>query len=107
MSEEEFEIIQRLFDMVGAAGDGAFWLAIFWLGQGYFTAILWFITATLLGFFVYKIVNTIATAACAWNDLRREAKCSRTSGDVHWDETKRVFELIRRGVEAERKEKEK
>lgn len=55
----EIEQLKLIIDLARDAGEGVFWIAILWLGQGYFSILLNSITIGLLVICIYKIANAI------------------------------------------------
>ena len=37
----DIEQLKLILDVVSQAGEGAFWVALFWLGKGYFVPLVW------------------------------------------------------------------
>ena len=105
MSEKELELMERLIDMLGGAGEGAFWLAIAWIGQGYFKPVAAGAILLVMAYLLYRAVIRISGSAGHWDELRLEAGCRSPYGYVMESERQRVFDMIRKGVEAERKER--
>jgi len=118
MGDRELEILERIIDMLTGAGEGAFWIAIAWIGQGYFVPILVVASVLVLAVLVAHLIRDVlvqkSVTAGAWEDLRREAginECWSWSvlseekrRAILSEDKRRVMELVRRGLEAEEKE---
>lgn len=97
MSAEEMEMLERLIDMLGQAGEGAFWILMAWVAEGYFGTVV--TSAVILGiaYAIYKTV-TYCVSYCGFaDDVRREAGCEHPWGAVSQYERNRVLDMIRRG----------
>ena len=104
MSENEIELMERLIEMLGGAGEGAFWLILAWLGQGYFSPILTAAGVITALWLVKTCVVQLCVSLGAWDELRQAAKCNHPWGSVYQGERDRVLRMIRKGVEAEERE---
>jgi hypothetical protein len=70
----DIQQLQMILDAASAAGEGAFWIALMWLGVGYFKTLSWLIALGILCWFggraVAKINECCAATTAATNALR-------------------------------------
>ena len=68
----DVEQLQIIVDAMQQAGEGAFWIAVLWLGQGYLAIFLWFATALLTAYTVYRVALLITKATIVYDAVRSE-----------------------------------
>lgn len=101
MSEKELQLFERLIDMLGGAGDGAFWLIIAWIGRGYFNSLLFALTILTIIYLIYRGICWFNDFQGLADDVRRTAGCPNPHGEVLDSERRRVLKLIEKGRAAE------
>lgn len=100
MTDKELQLFEQMISMLGDAGEGSFWLLLFWIGKGYFVSTLIIAMVLVLGILVYRAVYAGITTSNFIDEARRTAGvCSY--GVVTKDERKRVLELIKKGKQQE------
>ena len=105
MSERELEVMEHLINMLGGAGEGAFWIALAWIGQGYFSPLIGAFVFFVMLYMVYRFATRIVLQSVFhWNTLRRAAGCEMPHGEVTSGEFNRVLHLVEKGRAAEKEE---
>jgi len=88
MTNEQF---MAILEMVGTAGNGAFFLAVLYLLKGYFTTIVW---ATVFGGLLYGGFRLISMGIDYHRIVERVAKASNTSTPVYAYGARAIHKLL-------------
>lgn len=99
MTEKEYELLERAIELVGEAGDGAFYLILAWMGQGYFVPILTSATVIVIALVGAKLIRRFAGPVEQefLNEVRRRAGCRSPYGFLTREERHDVLRAIDRG----------
>lgn len=96
MSEKGLKLFEQMIGMLGEAGEGSFWLLLFWIGKGYFVSTLVVGALLILGILIYRVAYANITQHKFIDDVRRNAGvCS--FGCITKSERERVMDLVEKG----------
>lgn len=101
MSEEKLQLFKRVLDMMGEAGESGFWLALIWLGETYFMAVVLAAVVLTIVFVAARFFYHQSDLEHFVDNVRRRARLSDI-GELTHHEKRRVYELIDRGLTFEK-----
>lgn len=81
----ELQMLEKILDMVGKAGEGAYSLALVYLLQGYFYAIVWIALIVFLAFLAYRMVVRYSRAQSILKTIQNIMGCWGWIDDDGWD----------------------
>jgi len=105
MNEQELQMVERLFTMLESAGDGAYWLAVLWLGTDYFVVFCLLAGFVMSFILVPHAFGRFNSAVSLANEARRTARLDDPYGQVIPEERIRVLNLIEKGLQKEEENK--
>ncbi len=98
---ETIEILEQLLPLLQDAGEGTFWLVLFVIGKGYFTATLGVAVFAVTVVAAYKLIRRAIDKGGPVqrfaDDIRLKAGCDSPYGEISSRDKVKVIELLEKG----------